>query len=191
MKDLVKGECIMKRIIGFILITTLMFGLMGCTGKEEVDSSVDENPLANKSFASFETKDLKGNEVTEEIFKDKKLTIVNIWGTFCSPCIEEMPELQKIYDNYKDQGVNVVGIISDISLKNSTDEADNIVSKTEVKYTNLLCDKNLNDLTDNFSYVPVTLFVDSEGKILEIFVPGRATYTNLSNIIDDILKGDN
>ncbi|WP_242973031.1 TlpA family protein disulfide reductase [Anaeromicrobium sediminis] len=181
----------MKRIIGFILITTLMFGLMGCTGKEEVDSSVDENPLANKSFASFETKDLKGNEVTEEIFKDKKLTIVNIWGTFCSPCIEEMPELQKIYDNYKDQGVNVVGIISDISLKNSTDEADNIVSKTEVKYTNLLCDKNLNDLTDNFSYVPVTLFVDSEGKILEIFVPGRATYTNLSNIIDDILKGDN
>ena len=155
----------MKKIIGFILIATLMFSLIGCSGNKDVDSSMDENPLANKSFPSFETKDLEGNKVTKDIFR--------------------------IYETYKDKNVNMIGIVSDVSLENSTDEANNIVSQTEVTYTNLICDKNLSDIANKFPYVPVTLFVDSNGKILETFIPGRASYTNLSNIIDSILNGDN
>ena len=50
-----------------------------------------------EKFPSFETTDTKGNKVTEKIFADKEITMVNVWGTFCGPCINEMPELQKIY----------------------------------------------------------------------------------------------
>ena len=45
---------------------------------------------------AFTTEDLDGNEVTESILKDKDVTMINIWGTFCPPCIEEMPELAKL-----------------------------------------------------------------------------------------------
>lgn len=48
--------------------------------------------LANK-FPAFTTTDLNGNAVTEEIFLGKALTVVNIWGTFCDPCVNEMPLL--------------------------------------------------------------------------------------------------
>ena len=47
------------------------------------------------SVPSFNTVDLNGKSVTQNIFADRKLTVVNIWGTFCGPCIEELPELGK------------------------------------------------------------------------------------------------
>lgn len=45
---------------------------------------------------SFTATDFKGNPVTSEIFAKNKLTMVNIWGTFCGPCIREMPDLARI-----------------------------------------------------------------------------------------------
>lgn len=59
---------------------------------------------------SFETDDLDGNAVkSEELFSQNKITMINIWGTYCGPCIEEMPELGVTYtnlrtwDGYRDQ----------------------------------------------------------------------------------------
>lgn len=54
-----------------------------------------------------------GNDVDKSIFTDKKLTMVNVWGTYCGACIEEMPDLQEIYTEMKNKGVNVVGIVMD------------------------------------------------------------------------------
>ena len=63
------------------------FFLVGC------NSGVAEQPVTKaaaqqgqKVFPSFMARDLQGNEVTNEIFAQKKITVVNIWGTFCPPC---------------------------------------------------------------------------------------------------------
>ena len=63
---------------------------------------------------SFTATDFEGNPVTSEIFAKNKLTMVNIWGTFCGPCIREMPDLARINEENKAKGIEVIGIVIDI-----------------------------------------------------------------------------
>ena len=91
-----------------------------------------------EKFPAFETTDTKGNKVTEKIFADKDITMVNVWGTFCGPCINEMPELQKIYERLP-KNANLIGIVADVpeGMKDGVDNANYIEKQTGVKYTNL------------------------------------------------------
>ena len=79
---------------------------------------------------AFTTEDLDGNEVTESILKDKDVTMINIWGTFCPPCIEEMPELAKLSASLP-ENAQIIGILCDVSLndKSALQDAKSIVSK--------------------------------------------------------------
>ena len=99
--------------------------------------------LATAAFAqkagdkvSFSSKDMAGNAVTSDIFAKNKLTMVNIWGTFCPPCIREMPDLAKLNSANKSKGVEVVGIPIDI-----VDEEGNVVpsSSTISAFENITC----------------------------------------------------
>lgn len=74
----------MKRFPIIILVSLLVVVLSACSVEE---TSVDKNPLAGKYIEKFSADDLQGNKVTNEIFKENELTVVNIWGTFCKPCI--------------------------------------------------------------------------------------------------------
>ena len=58
-------------------------------------------------------KDIAGSEYTQEMFADYDLTMVNVFTTWCTPCINEIPDLEKLKNNMADQGVNVVGIVLD------------------------------------------------------------------------------
>ena len=63
---------------------------------------------------TFSATDMNGSPVTSEIFAKNKVTMLNIWGTFCGPCIREMPDLVKLNEANKSNGVEVVGIVIDI-----------------------------------------------------------------------------
>ena len=82
------------------------------TMKEEKTASAGKEEKKEK-FPEFKTTDTNGNEVTEKIFSDKDITMVNVWGTFCGPCINEMPELQKIYESLP-KNANLIGIAADV-----------------------------------------------------------------------------
>ena len=59
------------------------------------------------SFSNFTAITLDGETVTQDIFQDHDLTMINIWATFCGPCLSEMPDLGEIHEEYN----------SDIKLK--------------------------------------------------------------------------
>ena len=86
-------------------------------------SSVLFAQKAGKKIA-FDSVDLKGNAVTDAIFQENKITMLNIWGTFCPPCIREMPDLAKLNEVNKSKGFEVIGIPIDI-----IDEFGNISPK--------------------------------------------------------------
>lgn len=186
----------MKRSFIFILCVLMLFAA-GCSngGNNAVDNGasnevdMDKNPIAGNVISSFNTKDIEGNEITNDIFKNHKITMINVWGTFCGPCIEEMPDLQKIYAQYKGEDFNLVGIVGDIRLGQDTKEAASIVKQTKVEYTNILADDVLNkEILKHFDYVPFTIFVDSNGNILETLVAGSRSYEEYKKIIDTLIK---
>ena len=142
-----------------------------------------------EKFPSFETTDTKGNKVTEKIFADKDITMVNVWGTFCGPCINEMPELQKIYESLP-KNANLIGIVADVpeGMKDGVDNANYIEKQTGVKYTNLTLSDSLGSFARRFYAVPSTIFVDKNGNIIGELVMGAdidAYVRNLQNVLTD------
>ena len=140
-----------------------------------------------EKFPSFETTDTKGNKVTEKIFADKDITMVNVWGTFCGPCINEMPELQKIYESLP-KNANLIGIVADVpeGMKDGVDNANYIEKQTGVKYTNLTLSDSLSSFAKRFYAVPSTIFVDKNGNIIGELVMGAdidAYVRNLQNVL--------
>ena len=88
---------------------------------DAVDTQAQETDAS--AFPAFTATDLDGNTVTESIFTEKDLTVLNIWGTFCGPCIGEMPELGKWAKEMPDN-VQIVGLIIDINGEEDTEHRD-------------------------------------------------------------------
>lgn len=146
-------------------------------------------------FDAFESETIDGKKVTDDIFKGNKLTMINVWGTFCSPCINEMPDLQKLSEDYKDKGVKVIGIVLDVydytEQKNSPQkitDAKNILKQTGVKYQNILPSASLNKAKlDAIFSVPTTYFLNEKGEIIGSEYVGSRSYDEWSRIINNIL----
>ncbi len=118
------------------------------------------------SGISFSAMDYNGNKVDESIFKNAKITMVNIWGTGCAPCIEEMPDLQKVNDDLDD--VQVITIAGDVTSMTDTDcleEAHDIMSTQGATLTVLLGSKELKEAFP-YAATPTSYLVDANGNIL-------------------------
>lgn len=138
---------------------------------------------------TFTAKDLDGNTVTEDIFGEKDLTVLNIWGTFCGPCIREMPELgewaKKMPDN-----VQIVGLIIDIAGDEDTEHHDlavDIVQKADAEFTHLIANADFADILKDVIGVPTTIFVDKDGYIVGDPVIG-ADVAAYKNFVEDYLN---
>ena len=141
---------------------------------EVQSNALDEFKVYGK-FAEFTTNDIDGNEVTESIFANKDLTVVNIWGTFCGPCINEMPELGA-WEKELPDNVQIVGLIVDISSTGNETQiaaAKQITEKADVGFVNLIGGNGAFDkLIGSIVGVPTTIFVDKSGNIVGEIIVG-------------------
>lgn len=154
--------------LSILLLTGLLF-LTGC-GKEQVPEKTGQTV----KVPAFTTKDLNGNTVTEEIFTEKDLTVVNIWGTFCPPCIEEMPALGEWAREMPDN-VQIIGIVCDIEGEDDTEHKElalEILEKAEAEYTQLIPCEELQNILGKVIGVPTTFFVDKEGNMVGKWIVG-------------------
>ena len=116
----------------------------------------------------FETTDLDGKKIdSKELFAKNKVTMINIWATTCGPCIEEMPELEKLNKEWSKKGGAVVGLVDDVPVGNSEylHDAQEIIMDTGVTYTNLRAWDGYIDVMSKVG-TPTTYFVDSSGKLI-------------------------
>ena len=116
-----------------------------------------------KGDVVFSTKDRDGNQYTDEIFADHKLTMINFWEPWCGPCVSEIPELEKLYENYKDKGFLILGVYSEPEMERNVDE---ILKDGNVQYPILWYCQGFDKFLTG--YVPTTVFVDSNGKIVDL-----------------------
>ena len=152
------------------------------------------------NVGTFETTDIDGNTYTEKVFSDYDLTLVNAFTTWCSPCVNEMPELEKLYQEMKDQGVGVVGMVLDSVSEDGTPD-DSIVQKaqllkekTGVTYPLLIPDKGfLNGRISGLQSFPESFFVDKDGNIVGDPIMGSNTFDGWKEAVEKqlaALKGE-
>lgn len=106
-----------RKFLAVFSACLLLCTCAACMPKEKQSEAPEETagapiifPDAPAEFESvqFETTDLQGNAQSQSIFQENELTMVNIWATWCAPCIEEMPVLEQIYQEGE---IGVVGIV--------------------------------------------------------------------------------
>ena len=113
----------------------------------------------------FTTVDMEGNEVTEAIFADYDLTMVNIWATWCQYCLVEMqtfPQLKEMLP----ENANLITICEDASIE--TELANLILDTVGANFTTLVGTAEMfygGMLSDVYAF-PTTLFYDSEGRLV-------------------------
>ena len=156
---------------------------------------ISSNSEDMKSVGKFETTGIDGNAYTEKVFSDYDLTLVNIFTTWCSPCVGEIPELQKLYKEMKEKGVGVVGVVLDTTdEKGAQDEetvkkAGILQEKTKAEYPFLIPDPTMmNGRLQGISAFPETFFVDKDGNIVGDTYTGSHTLDEWKEIVEKELK---
>ena len=137
----------MKKVLSIII--ALMMLMMVSASAAEV------------GLTDFITTDMEGNTVTQEIFADYDLTMVNIWATWCGYCVEEMPELAKL-KNMLPENVNIITICDDASYE--PELTQQILKESGANFQTLQTTDEM--YTQLLAYVyafPTTFFVNSEG----------------------------
>lgn len=192
----------MKKISIFCLTGMLALGLWACSsskdGSSEGSSSSDSSGTTKQetsengvtvNMPQFTTTDMDGNKVTNDIFAEYDLTVVNFWATYCNPCIDELPELAEWKKELPDN-VNLIGLLVDVDEKGSEQYklAERIISQTGADYQHLIATEEFDDIISNLVGVPTTFFVDSTGKIIGEPFAG-ADVSAYKQTVEDYLNG--
>lgn len=153
--------------------------------KKADESKAADSKKEDVSFPEFSAKTVEGGEISNDVFKDSKLTVVNVWGSWCGPCVQEIPELQKLSENMKDKNVNVIGIAQDAG--SNFQAVKEVLDKSKVTYQNIIPSGPTEDFVMSLQAFPTTFFVDSQGKIVYA-IQGSKNLEGFTQIVDDLLS---
>ena len=172
----------MKKILAVILCAAMAFSIASCSTSSEPAPSIetksgkdnDKTEATTEAISvpsdtaegfdpefTFSTTDRDGNTWDESSFSSNKVTMINFWEPWCGPCVSEMPDLEKLYQTYRDKGFLILGVYATPGME---EDVDAVLEQTGASYPIL----HYTDAFDAFEtgFVPTTLFVDGEGHIL-------------------------
>lgn len=173
-----------KRCKAFFAVFVLFALLLnGCT-KNSADKLEESGPDSGTVDSSgtdadtagiiFEGTDLEGNTVSQDIFSRSRLTMVNVWATYCGPCLSEMPSLGELAAGYEAREFQIIGIISDVEEGGDQSVAEALVLQTGADYPHLLLNESVyHALLTDVTAVPTTFFVDENGAVLDTVVGAK------------------
>lgn len=146
-------------------------------------------------LSQFTASDLDGNEVTQSLFEGHPVTMVNVWATFCGPCLREMPDLGALHQEFSEQGFQILGIVTDVQAPDGSisqeqvDLAAQIAEETGASYLHLLPSEDLIAcLLWQVSSVPTTIFVDETGALIGKGYLGSRDAAAWRSIIEEKLE---
>lgn len=132
----------------------LMFTFSNCVKTEMAVESPSQAP-------EFTLEDLNGNEISLSSLSGKVI-ILNAWATWCSPCKKEIPDFIEVYDQYKDKGLEIIGVsIDELGIN----KVRQFTQEWKINYPIVMTTSQLTKDYGPFSVVPVTVIIDKNGKI--------------------------
>lgn len=187
---------------GVILITSLLTacgvekGLENASHKgEDVESSEQSETEIVKEidfFRTLDTVDLNGERVQSSIFAENKVTFVNLWNIGCTPCVQEIPILNQLNDEYKELDLGVKGLYfstSGVLGEEERLEIQELLEEVGADYQQITISEEMlkDELIQSIQAFPTTFVVDEEGNILGAMV-GARDYDGWKDVMDSALE---
>ena len=131
--------------------------------------------LKSTSGATVKLSDLRGQAV-----------LVNLWATWCPPCREEMQSIEKVYNEYKDQGFVVLAV--NMTYQDNPQKIAPFVSERGLTFPILLDETG--DMANDYQLrsLPSSYFIGREGVINEVVIGGPMAEALLRTRVEAILK---
>lgn len=189
---------------GLPAIVVALFLLGGCAFAAPASGSVSPALTSSPAPASqtagaewalaVDTVTLDGAPVTSADFAGNTLTVLNVWATWCPPCVAELPHLQAMSETFADQGVEIVGVLEDgvtelgVPDEATIDNAKTLLADAGAGYRVILPDEALREtFISEMQYFPTTFFLDSSGNLVETVV-GANSAQDWEDIIHGVLQ---
>lgn len=190
----VKIGGVLMILMGVLMFTGKMNDITGYlstvqsgTAQETEES---EQQLTPAPLADLELTDQFGNTHTLSDYKGKVI-FLNFWATWCGPCRNEMPDIQKLYEEYSAQGedaeVVILGIAGPgIGQEGSAEEIADFMEENGYTYPVLMDAGGEMFTRYGISAFPTTFMIDKDGNVYG-YVPGQMTENIMRSIIDQTL----
>ena len=162
------------------------------TADDEDDKEEEERALTPAPLADLELTDQFGNVHRLEDYKGR-VVFLNFWATWCGPCRNEMPDIQKLYEEYAAQGdeaeVVILGVAGpEIGQERSAEDIAAFMEENGYTYPVLMDESSEMFMQYGISAFPTTFMIDKDGNVYG-YVPGQMTEDIMRSIIDQTLNG--
>ncbi|MEG0918583.1 MAG: TlpA disulfide reductase family protein [Anaerovoracaceae bacterium] len=153
-----------KKVLVVTVVLVLSLIMVACGQNDGTENSSGESQTSGKSVGQFTAKTIEDETVSDEIFKEKKLTVLKLWSVDCSPCLYEMPEVLKLNKNLPDDA-QLVTVVTDKTAPKS--EIYKLTGSSKKDYKIIyLNDEIWNNFMNNYTMTPTTLFINQKGEIV-------------------------
>ena len=137
------------------------------------------------NFTNFSGPGVDGKTVSTADYKGK-VVLVDFWASWCVPCVQEMPAIVKIYNEYKSKGFEIVGVSVDYT--NKLERVQKAVKKLKITWPVIYdgkCWSTKGVVANNVSQIPMTYLIDKKGNARYAGLRGEKLHTAIIELINE------
>ena len=175
-----------RRIVyALILLLGLAWILASADKSDASDSGTVAAPQQGFLAPDFELTTTTGETIRLSDLRGQAV-LVNLWATWCPPCRAEMKSIEKVYNEYKDQGFVVLAV--NMTYQDDASAILPFITEQGLTYPILL--DNTGDMAHAYQLrsLPSSFFINRAGIINEVVIGGPMAEALLRTRIEEILK---
>ena len=158
------------------LILSLLFVIISITYFTYSSTEIKQTPeVVNSNVNLYSLREVSN---IENSLKDESFIVINLWASWCIPCIEEVEELKKIS---LDEKYYVIGVLVDDSKQNGQE----FIKKYDVNYENILSEDDIDYLLAKFNWtgIPTSLVLNLDYEVIQT-ISGKVSYKMISELTE-------